>query len=72
MNKDCCDDHEDFCTELYGAEEVLKCRTTTIAPPLTTTTISPPKTTPTFPNTSIAPTTTTVYWSDMSWVFLRN
>ena len=23
-NKDCCDDHEDFCTELYGAEGNFK------------------------------------------------
>lgn len=59
--QDCCDDHEDFCTELYGSEEVLKCRTTTMAPSTTSPT--------TIKSTTMAPSVG--YFSDLSWLFIR-
>ena len=77
--KDCCDDHEDFCTELYKntrSEEDFKCKTT--KEPITTTinTEATRTATTVTGNTSTTTTTTTdkmvVASPASSWLFRRN
>ena len=64
-NKDCCDDHVDFCGELYGAEENVICKLP-----------KEPEYTTIYTGTSTfntATTTATTYFTTggLSWLFVR-